>query len=159
MERIYKMSLRESLQKNPVAALIVVVVLVGIAVLIVMRGNSAPSGGNTVYFYDLGSGQLFHAAADAVPPIDSPSGANLGVGAAVFACGDCAAEGDRFIAYLQTLEPSEIEGEMRSLIAPVPDGGEPQWVSSDSRAAGALIQQPAQRCGTAPDQQPVACKP
>lgn len=153
------MPLRENLQKNPLAALVVVVILIGVAVMMVMRGSSVPTGANTVYFYDLGSGKLFHAAADVAPPIDSPSGANLGVSAAVFSCGQCAAEGDRFIAYLQTLKPSDIEGEMISLVAAVPESGDPQWVSSDSRAAASLIQQPMQKCGSVPDQQPIACKP
>ncbi len=57
-----------------------------------------------VYFYDLGTDQLFAAPATELPPIDAPSGAGNGVRVYVYGCGDCS-DANRFIAYLEKYTP------------------------------------------------------
>jgi len=59
-----------------------------------------------LWFYDLGSKQLFIASSKLVPPIDAPSGplsdgSPAGVRAYVFTCGDCADPDKRFIGWLE----------------------------------------------------------
>lgn len=59
---------------------------------------------NTVYYYDLGTDQLFVAPPADVTPIDAPSGKDNGVRAYVFACGDCS--GQTFIGWLERTAPA-----------------------------------------------------
>ncbi len=62
------------------------------------------------WFYDLGTGQLFRAKSNVLPPIESPSGPlpngeAAGVRAKVFACGDCDDPANRFIGWVEKLSP------------------------------------------------------
>jgi hypothetical protein len=59
----------------------------------------------TGWYYDLKKNELFVGVASQLPPIPAPSDQGTqdksGVRAVVFACGSCAVEADRFIAYLE----------------------------------------------------------
>ncbi len=65
----------------------------------------------TAWFYDLNTGELFTASADAIPPIDAPSGplrvggGPAGVRAYVFTCGECD-DASRFVGYIETYSPA-----------------------------------------------------
>jgi hypothetical protein len=96
------MSLRQAMQQNQIAAAAVAVIVIVISVVWIARGNrSASPRTDQMYFYDVGSGELFPAARAAQPPIDAPSGAGQGVQAFVYGCGSC--EPDQLhIAYVMT---------------------------------------------------------
>ena len=86
--------------KNPIVAVIAVVILIVAAVLIIknMGGlDTGPTGSST--WYDTGTGELYGAEAGQIPPMPAPSGKE-GVGAAVFADGSCDDKADRFIGFL-----------------------------------------------------------
>lgn len=153
------MSLRASLQSNPIVAVVVAVALIAVAAWIATRqGADVPANANLVYFYDLGAGQLFEVDAGRMPPIESPSG-GIGVAAAVFACDNCDNAGERFTAYLRKLEPIEGTEDLRDFVAAVPESGEPTWHPMGSRAATGIVQAVQTRCGNDPERQLVACKP
>jgi len=59
-----------------------------------------------VFYYDLGTGQLFADSPGQVPPIDAPSGPGVGVRAYVFSCNDCSDEQQRFIAWYERQIPA-----------------------------------------------------
>lgn len=63
-----------------------------------------------VYYYDLGSGELFVDWSNEIPPVKAPSGPDAnnmpqGVRAYVFSCGDCSDESQRFVGWLETYTP------------------------------------------------------
>jgi len=89
--------------KNPVVAIIAVIILI-VAIVMIFKSMSGPSiddGGvdPRVTWYDTSTKKLFGAPPD-VPPIEAPSGAE-GVLAYMFAEGSCDNAGDRFIGYLE----------------------------------------------------------
>jgi hypothetical protein len=118
------------------------------------RGNAA----SQVYFYDLDSGELFAQPAEAMPPVDAPSGANKGVRAFVYTCGSCA--DDQQIGYIQMLDEkglaahkqiAEVEepGRQRlyalvqqhTFVAPPPAAGaEPRWISQSTPQGRELLE-------------------
>ena len=93
---------RNAMGKNPVVAVIALVVL-AVALFIIIRtlGGGGGTRGNPsdAFWYDLQTGKLFpHEGA--VSPIEAPSGGQ-GVRAYVFACKSCDDDNDRFIGYLE----------------------------------------------------------
>ena len=105
---------RQWLNKHsPIITVVSVVVLILASGWIVQEGllqwrrsASVPDA----WFYDLGTGQLFRAKGNLLPPIDAPSGPlpngeSAGVRAKVFAFGDCADPSNRFIGWLEKLNP------------------------------------------------------
>lgn len=103
--------LRQILKSNQIGASVVsLVIIVGSASVLVWRlSPPAPMyAPGQMYFYDLGTGQVFAAPESDVPLIAAPSGAMLaadtpgGVGVAVFACGDCRVASQRKVGYLAT---------------------------------------------------------
>lgn len=107
------MKLRDWLNNNSAIVTIgAVVLLIGALFAIIMQMSGGSSGPRVidVYFYDLNKNQLFTAKSDAIPPIDTdsgatPQGAPAGVRAYVFACNDCGDENDRFIGWLEMYTP------------------------------------------------------
>ena len=103
------MNVREWLTEHATAVAVtavVVFVLALLAIFIQTTDRSAPvSLGDTVYFYDLNSGDLFPAARDEIPPIESSSGPHegkpAGVRAYIFTCGECTPK-QWTIGYLET---------------------------------------------------------
>ena len=85
------MSLRQTINNNPVAVTGVAVALlfVALGVMVLTTTASNSRGGDRVYYYDLRTDELFVDRADQFPPIQGPSGHRAGVQAYVFACGEC----------------------------------------------------------------------
>ena len=85
-------------------ALAVLALVVALAVLVwtsgVGRARGAPS---QQWFFDLQSGELYEAAMDEIPPIDTESGAGNGVKAIVYSCSSC--DSDRQIAWIERYKP------------------------------------------------------
>lgn len=119
-----------------------------------------------VFFYDLGAGQLYHAAADARPPFAAPSGDGAdglpqGVRAHVFSCGSCADPAQRVIGYLETYpwleaapaapvgakpQPGLVHQEGRLVAVPA---REPRWVSAHTPEGVGIIRAAREQCGSA----------
>jgi hypothetical protein len=101
----------------------VIPLLVLAVVLVYVRFFRAPPvpAAGLIWVYDLQSAALTVAPADAahLPPFDAPSGPTpdgkpAGVWAAVFACGSCANQADRFVGWIETLTP-----ELRDQLKPI----------------------------------------
>src|SRR5690606_37122510 len=140
-----------------------------------------------LYFYDLSSGQLFTAASDQIPPIETPNGPHAGVRAHVFACGECPGnlngmnaeqvkQAGAYIAYLEMYTP-EGKNALTAAQAPQGDAGGPppgamidpmeqtlvkrvedaKWLSMYSQPGYQLTDQAITQC---PDGSPArACRP
>lgn len=83
--------------------LIVGVLGLGLASAIVnwpQKSTPLPS----VYFYDLGTNQVYIEPPGTTPPVTAPSG-KMGVVAAMYSCGSCDDSSERFIGYLQMETP------------------------------------------------------
>src|SRR6185369_10256197 len=85
-------------------------------------GPVAQAASTEVWYFDLGSNQLF-SHMEQVPPIDAPSGpyngGKGGVLAAVYSCGDCKDEAKRFVAWMVTCKPESREQVERHIVPPV----------------------------------------
>ena len=96
------MSLGEMLNKNPMIGVGVAVVILVVAGVIVMRSTGIGDSPNILkqrYFYDMTSGDVI--VMDNVPaPVTADSGSTA-VWAAVYTCGSCDNESERFVGYLQ----------------------------------------------------------
>lgn len=86
-----------NIARNPAVGVVAVVVIAVVWVWILKPADRA--GGEGVYFFDLGSRQLYVGSHTMIPPMAAPSGAS-GVRARVFACGQCTDE-NRFIGFLE----------------------------------------------------------
>ena len=86
--------------KNPIVAVIAVIILIVAAVMIIkgMTGKTSGPMGDASW-YDTGTGELYAGPEGELPPMAAPSGSE-GVLAAVFARGSCESKADRFIGYL-----------------------------------------------------------
>ncbi len=93
------MSVATVIRNNPWSVGLVALIVLAVAVFRIL-GMMAPPHGVNAWYYDLGTGELFAATADAVPPIDAPSGSG-GVRAIVVSCGQCSDASEREIAYLE----------------------------------------------------------
>jgi hypothetical protein len=93
---------RQWTKANPAVTVAAAVAVLILALLYLWYSLSGPSMRTNfdVYFYDLGTKQLLTVANTELAPIDTSSGAKMGVQAFVFGCGDCKAA-HRFIGYLQ----------------------------------------------------------
>src|SRR5690606_22803013 len=83
-------------KRSAIVTVLAVVVLIAALGFIIMQARGKPYRPQIVpvYYYDLGSGKLFTAMSDQIPPIQSDSGSGpggmpQGVRAYVYACGDC----------------------------------------------------------------------
>ncbi len=106
----------------------VVLLLVALSAIIWQNSGSNRGGGRieNIYFYDMGSGQLFSGKASGIPPITAESGGE-GVRAYVYGCGDCS-ETNRYIAYLEknTPEAKAAMEKMQNPDANNPEGQAPE---------------------------------
>ncbi|MCX5660833.1 MAG: hypothetical protein NTW19_14090 [Planctomycetota bacterium] len=97
----------------------VLLVIGGLALL--NRHAQASDEGMNVWYYDLGTNQLFSAAPDSIPPIQAPPDPKKpdvkseGVRALVFSCGSCRDASKRFVAYVEKYTP---EGKAKRELAP-----------------------------------------
>lgn len=104
--------LREWMNNNSAVVTVAAVLLLFVALFAIIKTNFTSRQARIVdvYFFDLGAkvtnplDALYAAKGTEFPPIDSPSGQNMGVLAHVFGCGDCSAA-NKFIGYLQTYTP------------------------------------------------------
>lgn len=153
------MSLRDWMNNNPATALAAVVALliVSLAVLVTQLGGTG-GGPTPVYFWDLDAGEPFEAPADAMPPVDAPSG-GVGVRAHLYTCGECTAE--EWFGYLEThsdrarrmyAETGDLPGAPDDLLVRRLDGDE--WVALESRAGDAVLDVVYERC-----ESPGPCEP
>jgi hypothetical protein len=134
---------------------------------------SSPPPVRDVYYYDLGTKQLFVAKNTDLPPIQTASGAKNGVQAWVYGCGDCA-EKNRFIAYLQrytdagqrALQAAKDAGPKGPLVLPTtPDAGievsaadgTQWWPFNSVEAQKLMVEGPAGHCPSGT--RPVLCTP
>lgn len=107
------MSLRATLEKNKPLSIGLIVVIFGVAAYFAIF-RSQPEGPRVappqeeVYYYDLGSKELFNVKLPAFPPVEAPSGHKQesgqpgGVRAHLFSCGECNKE-EQFIGYLENM--------------------------------------------------------
>jgi hypothetical protein len=106
------------------------------------------------WFYDLNTGQLFTADKELVPPIESPSGplpdgGPAGVRAYVFSYVEEPNESQRYIGFLEKVDPnfakeaSEQTDDMtrwgRGKL--IRRAGDKEWVPADSRAGREILQE------------------
>lgn len=161
------MGIREALQRSPVISVAIVIVLLAIAVgALVTQIRSRRPGVVTfdrpLYYFDLGTSQLFTASSKQVPPIAGPSGKQA-VRAVVFACGQCEQASQRRIAHLvkhtddakarleaaqgrptaQLLDEVSMTGTM---VALVPETGEPAWFSMNTPQGMTIAENYLSRC-------------
>lgn len=133
-----------------------------------------------VYYYDLGTGELFLAKSNEIPPIDAPSGPGpnntpQGVRAYVFSCGDCSDKSQQFVGWLEMFTPDA----KRALSSPPkPDPNNPQgpeyyelwarghlvsvpgsgkWVQANSEEGFKVMESIQSKCG--PNIAPKPCFP
>lgn len=86
------MSMRAWIEGNPaVAAAIAVVLLLGALALLVRQTTEQAPGGTGAYFYNPDVDEFFAGPSGTVPPIETPTGGQEGVRAAIYACGECPA--------------------------------------------------------------------
>jgi hypothetical protein len=139
-----------------------------LALVQVLRMSGGERGVSHVYYWDLGSGELFTAPA-ALAPIDAPSGPSQGVLAMVFSCGKCD-EGSRFVAWLEQHTPEarrmlesgnrddpryqEVVASGHQIAAAPAPGAAPQWNAYQSPQAAAVTKAGLGRC-----EQPRLCTP
>lgn len=91
-------------KRQKLATLIAVLAALGlVAVILHWPRQSAPLP--SVYFYDLGTNQVYIEPAGTTPPVKAPSG-KMGVIAVMFSCGSCQDSNERFIGYLEMETPS-----------------------------------------------------
>ncbi len=157
------MSIRSYLNNNPAIVTIAAIVLLLVCLGVIYRTLSGGGGGPRIvdiYFYDLGSGEVFIGPSDSLPPIDAPSGPYngkpAGVRAYVFSCTDCSDENSRFVGYLETYT-DEAKAALTSGEAPDAyeyyDGGrlikrpdEEGWARAESEEGFALIESVSTLC-------------
>lgn len=182
------MRLRDSMNNNSalVTVLAIVILIVSLGFIIYQaRPNRYAPRVVDVYYYDLGSGQIFLGKSDKVSPIDAPSGPGSsgepnGVRAYVFSCTNCDDESSRFIGWLEKYTP---EAKQAMLNPPAPDtsgnaaagpdpteiwekghliaaykanAGELKWVVNNSDAGFRIMQSLETKC---PGGQPNPCFP
>lgn len=131
-----------------------------------------------VYYYDLGTGKLFLAKSNQIPPIESPSGPGpnnipQGVRAYVFSCGDCGDKTQQFVGWLEMYTPdakqaltgprdtSKVQGPEyyelweRGHLVSMP--GTNKWVRANSEDGFKVMESMQSRCG--PQGHPKPCFP
>lgn len=155
--------MQEFLQNNRTAVIVVCLLAAALGMWLAVRPTDNRRGKmpKGVYFYDLGSGDLFTQPLNTMPPVDAPSGPGQGVLAYVFTCGSCS-QAERQVLYLETLTDqakqamqaraaalSEDAAEMAPVdstilnqgtrLAPSPARGEePHWIAAGSAEGRAL---------------------
>ena len=90
-------------RKKQLTLLLVVLVVV---LFLVARKPASGRPEGQLWFYNEITGQLFAASDLSIPPIKTTSGPGTGVRAWVFSCGDCANPDERFIGYLEKMQPT-----------------------------------------------------
>jgi len=152
-------SIHTSRKRSPALAVGAGIILI-IALISIIRQQIGEEPSNKVWYYDVGSGELFPSNPDQILPIDAPSGAGNGVLAYVVACGACT-ESNRTIVYLKSNTPEAaqalkkmpdptdatavmnpagvIAAESGRLIATLPGPGEkPRWILESTPQADAI---------------------
>lgn len=162
---------RKAINNNSPVVMVVAVVVLAAAIGFIWFSMQKPTyEPQPVYFYDLGSGELFEGMSNDVPPIASASGADQGVRAHVYSCGSCADPSQRFIAYLETYSAdakAAMSGEATDDLMMDPsvmDEGhlvkrvdDEEWVSSMSEEGMMVMETIAEECGEMV--QPTPCMP
>lgn len=164
------MGFREIVQQNqPIVAVVAVIVIIG-SVVWMANGGKNSSLPKQVYFYDVGSGELFAADRAAQPPIEAPSGAGNGVKAVVYSCGECS-DSSLQVAFVTTyseearaamqkmanaadggvdVELAEVIDNGTLVAMPAEGGGEPQWVSAVTQEGIQIMGRAGDICGSQP---------
>jgi len=147
-------------QKKQSIQIGVIVILLGAAVIMMLRPKPEPSVSGA-YYYDLSAAELVVRK----PGAPMPSGGHV-VLAAVYSCSACNDESTHFIGYLSK-ESDELKRAMQSGDPPTApqmaagslmrtvDGRE--WIPTSSEAGMALAQSVTGRCP--PDKPAVLCQP
>lgn len=171
--------LRKLLKSNQVVVSILALVVIAGSIIVLFVRLAPPTAvyaPGQMWFYDVGSGQLFAGPETEVPVVTAPSGALLGgeapggVGVAVFACGDCRTAPHK-IGYLATRVPTAVAtrlmpdvelddasiGQVWIMAAPPGPGATAtapadrlQWHPADSPEAKAIRADVEKLCGGAP---------
>ena len=99
------MKIREWINENSAAVMIVAVLLLIVAMTWIVSNTGGPVSpyGEEDFFYDVNTGQLFSASIGEYPPVVAPSGGE-GVKAKVFSCTDC--DSSPKIAWLEKYPPA-----------------------------------------------------
>lgn len=149
---------------------VVVLLLLAVGIFIKTRSSAQGPGDGTAYFYDLTSGELFPASSTLRPPIDAPGGANKGVRAFVYACGECSPTTQK-VGYLISItpearammdkpledaDPAVLQRGQVIAITPEKVGDEVQWVVRTSPDGARVSRIPSDTCAGA---RPVECFP
>jgi hypothetical protein len=158
---------RQWFEDHPVITITATVLVLAAAGFGIWHGlglTSAPQNAADVrvYFYDLGTKQLFAAKRTEIPPIDTPSGPKMGVRARVYGWGSKPRE-HLFVAYLErftdkakeSMEAQIKQGTYDPLNAPLPVGQEAMefravegnvWVPGNSAQGSDLASEPYKHC-------------
>lgn len=134
------MKMRDFLNNNSALVTILAVVILVISLGVIIMNTRGPGAIRAIdlYFYDVSNGQLFVASSDQIPPIDTAGGANMGVRAHVFACGECPSDlaglnaeqvkqKGAYIAYLEMYTPQgkqALTAASQGAAAGGPEGGQ-----------------------------------
>jgi hypothetical protein len=135
-----------AIRGNPWVVGVVAMAILAVAAIRIL-GMMGPPDVTRAWYYDLGTGELYAAAADAVPPIEAPSGGD-GVRAIVVSCDQCSDASQRQIVYLEKWSQED----RAYLMAPddAGDRAEPaplvatpgqavQWVDMESPQGRAIV--------------------
>jgi hypothetical protein len=141
-----------------VAAAVLVLVVALVIMWAALSGPATPAAPAEVWFYDLGTKELFAVKSGEIPPIDAPSGSKMGVQALVLGRGDCKS-GHRFIAYLTRYTDAGKQAQLARIAAAAhpeaikerpapPEWGQEvsgpagdKWVATDSDAGRKVMDQ------------------
>lgn len=146
----HDMQLRELANNNTAVVTIGAIVVLVVALTILWRqiaGGGPGSADYQAYYVDLNTGQIITANANQHSPIDlSSEGGDPGLAARaiVFACGECANEQDRFIAWVEKY-PDEIKQKLDELKAQSteqgggPMAGPPSFMQMDYLMMNKLV--------------------
>ncbi|GIW78286.1 MAG: hypothetical protein KatS3mg105_0093 [Gemmatales bacterium] len=146
------MSLRESINENPVLGLGIALVLLAVAAAgyFLIKPDTSERDKEyepLSYYYDQNKKELFVAPSGREVPFETDSGSYQGEPAAVrahvFACGSCADESKRFIGWLSKPAPPGQAGGAEEWIR-LPDQN--KWYPSNSPEAQRIFNQVRQRC-------------
>lgn len=128
---------------------------------------------DSAYFLDLSTGKLFKGKLEDAGPLEVESGAKLpdgqpaGVRAAVFSCGSCDSEADRYVGYVSILPPEErTKPAVRRManaeqLAAIPELGKPaldvKWHARTSEEGVKITDAATRKCGEG--KTPTPCAP
>jgi len=152
------MSIRTTLNENPIATTIVVTVIAALACLVIIwriAGGDGGGGEAAHYYYDRNTGKVFVRESEtspmAAPSGETPDGQPAGVRAWIFACGQCQgsyegmtpveiAETGAELVYLTRQRAIDTRNDVTVKQTAVSKPGSDRWVSAGRPEAMRMMQ-------------------